>query len=40
MAFGALGLSGFFSDKKYGLQTGYVAGVLGRFVFSTLSAFM
>ncbi len=37
LAFGALGLSGFFSDKKYGLQTGYVAGVLGRFVFSTLS---
>lgn len=37
LTFGALGLSGFFSDKKYGLQTGYVAGVLGRFVFSTLS---
>ena len=37
LAFGALGLSGFLSDKKYGLQTGYVAGVLGRFVFSTLS---
>lgn len=37
LAFGALGLSGFFSDKKYGLQIGYVAGVLGRFVFSTLS---
>ncbi len=37
LAFGALGLSGFFSDKKYGLQTGYVAGVLGRFIFSTLS---
>lgn len=37
LAFGALGLSGFFSDKRYGLQIGYVAGVLGRFVFSTLS---
>ncbi len=37
LAFGALGLSGFFRDKKYGLQVGYVVGVLGRFVFSTLS---
>ncbi len=37
LAFGALGLSGFFRSKKYGLQVGYVAGVLGRFVFSTLS---
>lgn len=37
LAYGALGLSGFFSDKKYGLQIGYVAGVLGRFVFSTIS---
>lgn len=36
-AFGALGLSGFFSKRRYGLQIGYVAGVLGRFVFSTLS---
>ncbi len=37
LAFGALGLSGFFSNKKYGLQAGYVVGVLGRFVCSTLS---
>ena len=37
LAFGALGLSGFFCDKKYGLQIGYIVGVLGRFVFSTLS---
>lgn len=37
LAFGALGLSGFFSNKKYGLQAGYAVGVLGRFVFSTLS---
>lgn len=36
-AFGALGLSGFFSNRKYGLQIGYTVGVLGRFVFSTLS---
>lgn len=37
LAFGALGLSGFFCNKKHGLQIGYVVGVLGRFVFSTLS---
>ncbi len=37
IAFGALGLAGFFHNKKFGLQTGYVVGVLGRFVFSTLS---
>ena len=36
-AFGALGLSGFFCDRKYGLQLGYITGVLGRFLFSTLS---
>lgn len=37
LAFGALGLAGFFYKKKYGLQIGYVIGVLGRFVFSTIS---
>lgn len=37
LAFGALGLSGLFANKKYGLQLGYVAGVLGRFVFAWLS---
>lgn len=37
LAFGALGIAGFFHKKKWGLQIGYVAGVLGRFVFSTLS---
>lgn len=37
LAFGALGLSGFFSNRKYGLQIGYFAGVLGRFLCSTLS---
>ena len=36
-AFGALGLSGFFSGKKNGLITGYAAGVIGRFVFAVLS---
>lgn len=37
LAFGALGLSGFFSDRKHGLITGYIAGVLGRYVFAILS---
>ncbi|MBR1931236.1 MAG: energy-coupled thiamine transporter ThiT [Lachnospiraceae bacterium] len=37
LAFGALGLAGFFYKKKFGLQIGYVAGVIGRFVFAFLS---
>lgn len=37
LAFGALGLSGFFSGKKHGLITGYVVGVLGRYFFAFLS---
>ncbi len=37
LAFGALGLAGFFCKKKYGLQIGYIVGVLGRFVFAFLS---
>lgn len=37
LAFGALGLSGFFSGKKQGLLTGYIAGVCGRYVFAVLS---
>lgn len=37
LAFGALGLAGFFHQKKWGLQIGYAVGVLGRFVFSTIS---
>lgn len=36
-AFGALGLSGLFKDKKNGLYLGYLTGVFGRFVFSVLS---
>lgn len=40
LAFGALGLSGFFSKKKYGLQIGYIAGVIGRFVFAYLSGLL
>lgn len=37
LAFGALGLAGFFHKKKWGLQTGYIVGVIGRFLFSTIS---
>ena len=37
LAFGALGLSGLFCNKKYGLIKGYIAGVLGRYFFAFLS---
>ena len=37
LAFGALGLAGFFNKKKWGLQIGYAVGVLGRFIFATIS---
>ena len=37
LAFGALGLSGLFSNKKNGLIKGYIAGVLGRYFFAFLS---
>lgn len=37
LAFGALGLSGLFCNKKWGLQIGYVVGILGRLFFSWLS---
>lgn len=36
-AFGALGLSGLFSKSKNGLIKGYLAGILGRYVFAFLS---
>lgn len=39
-AFTALGLSGYFKNRKYGLQIGYLAGITGRFLFSTLSGFL
>lgn len=38
LAFGALGLSGFFCKKKNGLIPGYLTGVFGRFVFHMISA--
>lgn len=37
LAFGALGCSGFFADKKNGLLKGYLAGVFGRFFFASVS---
>ena len=37
MAFGALGCSGFFANKKNGLLKGYIVGVLGRFFFASVS---
>ena len=37
LAFGALGLSGIFCNKKNGLVKGYIVGVLGRYFFAFLS---
>lgn len=37
IAFGALGLSGFFCNRKHGLIIGYVVGVFIRYVFAFLS---
>ena len=37
LAFGALGLSGLFCNKKHGLIKGYFVGVLGRYFFAFLS---
>lgn len=37
LAFGALGLSGFFYKKKNGLMIGYIVGVCGRFFFHSIS---
>jgi len=37
LAFGALGISGFFYQKKYGLVKGYIAAVFGRYFFAFLS---
>ena len=37
LAFGALGLAGFFHNSRYGMLKGYFAGILGRYFFSVLS---
>lgn len=39
-AFGSLGLSGFFANKKMGLIKGYLVSILGRLVFSTISGIL
>lgn len=40
LAFGALGLSGFFYKSKNGLAIGYIVGVIGRFFFTFLSGML
>ena len=40
LAFAALGLSGFFADKKNGLLKGYVVGVTGRYICHVLSGYI
>ena len=39
-AFGALGLSGLFVNSRHGLIKGYLAGVLGRYVFAVISGWI
>ena len=39
-SFMALGLSGFFSDRKNGLLTGYLVAIFGRGVFLTLGGYI
>lgn len=40
LAFGSLGLSGFFNNRKNGLIIGYIIGVLGRFTFTMMSGLL
>ena len=40
LAFGALGLSGFFRNKKHGLVAGYITGVMGRYLFHVISGYI
>ena len=40
LAFGALGLSGFFSKKKFGLTTGVIVGILGRYICHVISGYV
>lgn len=40
LAFGALGLSGFFSKHKYGLIIGYGVGVITRYLFHVVSGYI
>ncbi len=40
LAFGALGLSGLFCNARHGLLKGYLAAVLGRYVFAVISGWI
>ncbi|HKM22337.1 MAG TPA: energy-coupled thiamine transporter ThiT [Lachnospiraceae bacterium] len=40
LAFGALGLSGFFYKKKHGLLIGYLVGITGRWICAALSGYI
>lgn len=40
LAFGALGLSGLFTNAKNGLIKGYITAVLGRYVFAVISGWI
>lgn len=40
LAFGALGLSGFFQNKKHGLAIGYIVGVTGRYLCHVISGYI
>ncbi len=40
LAFGALGLSGLFVNKKGALVKGYIAAILGRYVFAVISGWI
>ena len=40
LAFGALGLSGFFSKKKFSLTTGVIVGILGRYICHVISGYV
>ncbi len=40
LAFGALGLAGLFANARKGLIKGYLAGILGRYVFVVLSGWI
>lgn len=40
LAFGMLGLSGFFAEKKHGLIAGYTLGVFGRYLCHVISGYI
>ena len=40
LAFGALGLAGFFHKSKNGLLKGYIVGIVGRFIFAVISGWI